>query len=80
MLKDEVIHYQIFTHFFGRETICHVYIKCIVETFCSTMETNTDVETPVDCGVQEIVEGHAKIRTGGKVFYNVVQEFNRDLR
>lgn len=28
----------------------------------------------------EIVEGQAKIITGGKVFYNPVQEFNRDLR
>lgn len=56
--------------------------KCIaVIFFSSTMETKSDVKNPsVDCDIQEIVEGHAKIRTGGKVFYNVVQEFNRDLR
>lgn len=30
--------------------------------------------------MQEIIEGQAKIKTGGRVFYNVVQEFNRDLR
>lgn len=30
--------------------------------------------------VQEILEGRAKVRTSGKVFYNPVQEFNRDLR
>lgn len=28
---------------------------------------------------QQIVEGLAQIQTGGKVFYNPVQEFNRDL-
>lgn len=30
--------------------------------------------------IQEIVEGCAKIKTAGKVFYNPVQEFNRDIR
>lgn len=30
--------------------------------------------------IQEIVEGLAKIQTTGNVFYNPVQEFNRDLR
>lgn len=29
---------------------------------------------------QTISEGSATIRTYGKVFYNPVQEFNRDLR
>lgn len=29
---------------------------------------------------QIITEGLAKIRTDGNVFYNPVQEFNRDLR
>lgn len=29
---------------------------------------------------QVIREGFATIETGGKVFYNPVQEFNRDLR
>lgn len=29
---------------------------------------------------QTIKEGSAEIRTYGKVFYNPVQEFNRDLR
>lgn len=27
-----------------------------------------------------ITEGLAKVKTSGKVFYNPVQEFNRDLR
>lgn len=30
--------------------------------------------------VHSITEGTARIRTTGKVFYNPVQEFNRDLR
>lgn len=29
---------------------------------------------------QSITEGSACIKTSGKVFYNPVQEFNRDLR
>lgn len=31
-------------------------------------------------GVHTIKEGAATIKTAGKVFYNPVQEFNRDLR
>lgn len=31
-------------------------------------------------GVHTITEGAATIKTAGKVFYNPVQEFNRDLR
>lgn len=34
----------------------------------------------VQSEVMEILEGQAKIKTSGKVFYNPVQEFNRDLR
>lgn len=29
---------------------------------------------------QLITEGQAKVKTAGNVFYNPVQEFNRDLR
>lgn len=38
------------------------------------METNTINDTQI------ITEGLAKIQTAGNVFYNPVQEFNRDLR
>lgn len=43
------------------------------------MEKETEA-TPVEREFHEIAEGQAKIRTAGKVFYNPVQEFNRDLR
>lgn len=43
------------------------------------MEINSKDDSNT-CELQEIVEGQAKIKTSGKVFYNVVQEFNRDLR
>lgn len=39
------------------------------------METGT-----VGDNVQLITEGLATVKTAGKVFYNPVQEFNRDLR
>lgn len=32
------------------------------------------------CDLKEISEGLATIKTRGNVFYNPVQEFNRDLR
>lgn len=40
---------------------------------CDSTTKNNDIL------IQEIVEGCAKIKTAGKVFYNPVQEFNRDL-
>lgn len=43
------------------------------------MEIDTQKKPP-ESELQEIVEGKATIKTGGKVFYNIVQEFNRDLR
>lgn len=39
------------------------------------MEKQVETES-----VHTITEGSASIKTAGKVFYNPVQEFNRDLR
>lgn len=38
------------------------------------------METQPNEIIQSITEGLACIKTSGKVFYNPVQEFNRDLR
>lgn len=55
------------------------FLKATVPICQSLMKMATEInsETAV---VQEISEGLARIKTGGKVFYNPVQEFNRDLR
>lgn len=54
-------------------------IFLFINLFCSTMETDRKNKM-LESDFQEIVEGEAKIKTAGKVFYNPVQEFNRDLR
>ena len=43
----------------------------------TTSEENND--TQLDVEKQEILEGKAKVFTPKSVFYNPVQEFNRDL-
>lgn len=50
-------------------------------TFAFTLKTNRMEQTEVNQSeTQQITEGLAKIKTLGNVFYNPVQEFNRDLR
>lgn len=46
--------------------------------FCTNIK-NMETEACPD-EVYTITEGLAKVKTSGKVFYNPVQEFNRDLR
>lgn len=41
---------------------------------------NSACTKPENTKEQTIIEGSTKIKTTGKVFYNPVQEFNRDLR
>lgn len=41
------------------------------------MESTTDTKNDNE---QTITEGFATVKTQGNVFYNPVQEFNRDLR
>lgn len=59
--------------------------KCInyrkVCRYFSFLKTNMESEqVKVNNTAQVISEGLATIKTSGKVFYNPVQEFNRDLR
>lgn len=54
-------------------------LSCSTQVSFSTMELG-EQNTKSVSEVQEIKEGKAVIKTGGKVFYNIVQEFNRDLR
>lgn len=49
--------------------------------FLSLAERNMELEKDnTSETVQVISEGSATIKTSGKVFYNPVQEFNRDIR
>lgn len=49
--------------------------------FSSKIKNINNMETVASNDeVCTITEGLAKVKTSGKVFYNPVQEFNRDLR
>ncbi|ENN71141.1 hypothetical protein HUJ04_007597 [Dendroctonus ponderosae] len=56
---------------------CKSSIQLLKRTTLGVCAVMDEVEEPKPD--QEILEGRAKVRTSGKVFYNPVQEFNRDL-
>lgn len=52
----------------------------IINNFSKVNYSQMDTDISKENRIHIISEGLATVKTSGKVFYNAVQEFNRDLR